>query len=87
MAERYYVDMRVSGNKTDLTEFLLLCKKIEYLCNVGASREIPVSVDGDGSADIRADFKDVDFEWDKKAFEEELNKDSSGVVGRVSIGE
>ena len=72
MSERYYVDLRVTGNKIDLGDFLLLCRKIEYLCNVGASRELKVVVDGDGSADLQFDFKGVKVNIDKKDFEKQI---------------
>lgn len=57
--ERYFVDVKISGNKDDLESFILLCKKLKYLCSVGASRTIPVAVDGDGSANLKFDFKNI----------------------------
>ena len=70
---RYYADIRVSGNKEDLKDFLLLCRKIEYLCSVGASRKLEVYIDGDGSANLRFDFGDVEVSLDTKKFEEQLD--------------
>jgi len=82
--KKYYIDIKVTGNKTDLKDFLLLCKKIEYLCIVGSSTEIPLHVDGDGSGDLRFDFKGIEVEIDKEKMEKELNtgnKLSSHFIG------
>lgn len=59
--ERHHVDVRVSAsNAGDLSAFIALCKTIESLGHVGASRDIRLAVDGDGSADLRFDFGDTD---------------------------
>jgi hypothetical protein len=50
---REYVTLRVEGNEQDLRSFLGLCATIAWLSSAGASRRIPVEVDGDGSADLR----------------------------------
>lgn len=56
-----YVDVRVTArNASDLAAFIQLCKTIENLGKIGASRDIRVLVDGDGSADLRFDFGDTD---------------------------
>jgi len=39
----------VARNKTELVEFLRVCGAIQWCGRAGASRDIPVSVDGDGS--------------------------------------
>jgi hypothetical protein len=58
---RRYIDIRVSsGNDEDLSSFIQLCKTVAYLSSVGASRDIRVSVDGDGSADLAFDFGETD---------------------------
>jgi hypothetical protein len=85
MKSKQYIEIKVTGNSEDLSAFIELCKKIEYLCNVGASREIPVYVDGDGSASLQFDFKDTKVEFDKKQFEKEL--DSGDKVNGIIIGE
>jgi hypothetical protein len=41
------------GNQEDVLSFIGLCAKIELLGIWGASRTIPVDVDGDGSARLR----------------------------------
>ena len=44
-----YIDVRVVGNSDEIDDFLELCRAIQYLGSVGASRELRVYVDGDGS--------------------------------------
>lgn len=58
--ERYYIDVRISGDKPEIQEMLELLTKIEILGSVGANRTIPVTVDGDGSA--RLSFKTLNTE-------------------------
>jgi hypothetical protein len=56
-----FVDVRVvSTNPDDLAAFIQLCKLIGQLCGVGASRDIRVAVDGDGSGALKFDFGDSD---------------------------
>lgn len=45
------------GNEDDVLSFVSLCAKIELLGIWGASRTIPVDVDGDGSARLKFDIK------------------------------
>lgn len=47
---RKCVDIRVEADETDLAEFVKVCGAIQYLGNIGAHRDILLSVDGDGSA-------------------------------------
>ncbi|MGH3783155.1 MAG: hypothetical protein ACRDZY_08365 [Acidimicrobiales bacterium] len=57
------VEVRVTArNDADLARFIQLCKTIQLLGQVGASRDIRVSVDGDGSADLRFDFGDTNVD-------------------------
>ena len=86
MAGKRLAIIKVYANQTDLIQFLGLCKKIEYLSMVGASREIPVHVDGDGSADFRFDFGNLNVQIDKAKFEKEINR-SGGKVDGVYLGE
>jgi hypothetical protein len=44
------ITIELVGNEDDVLSFVGLCAKIELLGLWGASRTIPVSVDGDGSA-------------------------------------
>lgn len=45
-----YIDLRVEANETDLADFVKICGVIQYLGAIGASREVRIKVDGDGSA-------------------------------------
>lgn len=49
---RKYIDLRVEANETDLADFVKIMGVIQYLCAIGASREVRIKVDGDGSADF-----------------------------------
>ncbi|MFW6310861.1 MAG: hypothetical protein ACOC1K_01355 [Nanoarchaeota archaeon] len=85
--EKWVTNLRVSGNKEYLGEFLLFCKKLEYLCNVGLSREIKLYVNGDGSADLNFDFGSIEF-GDEQEFKEEMEKEtSSNKPIEIYIGE
>lgn len=45
-----YIDIRIYADKLDLEEFLEFCGAVQYLGEVGAHRELQLSIDGDGSA-------------------------------------
>lgn len=51
--DRQSATITVTGPPDQLSSFASLCKTIENLCAVGASRTIKYSVDGDGSASLR----------------------------------
>lgn len=57
------INIELIGNEEDVLSFVGLCAKIELLGIWGASRTIPVDVDGDGSA--RLNFK-VEAEVENK---------------------
>lgn len=45
-----YLDIRVTAiSDEDLKDFLIMLRKIQWCGESGASREIPICVDGDGS--------------------------------------
>ena len=44
------LDISITANETDLLEFMRLCGVIQFLGEVGSSREIKLFIDGDGSA-------------------------------------
>ena len=46
------LELTVTGFETELNEFLNLCRAIQLLCTNGSSRELCVTVDGDGSANL-----------------------------------
>ena len=58
--ENYYVNVEISGGKSEVNEILILLAKIQYLGAVGATCTIPVVVDGDGSGQLR--FKNLETE-------------------------
>ena len=58
--EKYYVNVEISGGQSEINEVLSLLAKIQYLGAVGASCTIPVTVDGDGSGQLR--FKTIETE-------------------------
>lgn len=86
--ENYYVDIRVTGGKEEISELLVLLTKIQVLGSVGSNRTIPVTVDGDGSARLRFETTSTednqidkirDFNSIKKFIEEvESGEDISG---------
>jgi hypothetical protein len=60
-----------------LDEFERMFRTAEYLCNIGASREISMFIDGDGRTDFN--FKRVDKKEDLKEpnnLEESLQQDT-----------
>ena len=58
--EKYYVNLRVEGGKSEINELLSLLAKIQYLGQIGANDTIPVVVDGDGSGQLKFTTTDTD---------------------------
>lgn len=56
-----YVTLKVSGNEEHLARFLQLCKTLEYLGDVGATRTVKAWFDGDGAARLNFDSEDFDL--------------------------
>lgn len=56
-----YVTLKVSGNPEHLAQFLQICKTLEYLGDVGATRTIKTWFDGDGGARLNFDSDDFDL--------------------------
>lgn len=48
-----HIDIKIVGEEFEIKEFLQLLAKIQYLGTVGASRTIPVHIDGDGSGQLK----------------------------------
>lgn len=45
-----YIDIRVTAlSETDLKDFLIMLRKIQWCGHVGTNRILPVVIDGDGS--------------------------------------
>ncbi len=53
MMEKYYVEVKIYGGKLEINELLSLLAKIQHLGSVGATCTIPVTVDGDGSGQLK----------------------------------
>ncbi len=64
---------------------LELCKKMEYMGNIGSSREIPLFVDGDGMGRLRFDCGNFKADIDKQKFQKELHKNGR-TVEKIYIG-
>lgn len=47
------LNIELIGNEEDVLSFVGLCAKMELLGIYGASRTIPVDIDGDGSARLK----------------------------------
>jgi hypothetical protein len=58
--EKYYINVKISGGKSEISEILNLFAKIQHLGNVGATCTIPVVVDGDGSGQLRFETLETD---------------------------
>lgn len=82
------LNIELVGNEEDVLSFVALCAKIQVLGQYGASRTIPVDIDGDGSArlyfNIKTKIKDKDEEVDLidvwmekrlKSFKEEVDNE------------
>ena len=83
MSEKKYLDVRVIGYEPEINEFITLIAVIQELGRQGASRDIQLSVDGDGSGRLKFqlmykdEIKDIEFI-------ENFNPDD---MPRISIGE
>ncbi len=84
------------GNEEDVLSFVGLCSKIELMGLWGVSRTIPLSVDGDGSADLKFNIKanienkgEVDLikAWKEKYKEKFQNEVDSSEMQTHYIGE
>lgn len=61
---RKYIDIRVEfDDVAELKELLALLRKIQWCGEVGATREIPVVVDGDGSARLNFHIYENNFPY------------------------
>ncbi|MCK9544737.1 MAG: hypothetical protein M0R03_22185 [Novosphingobium sp.] len=47
---RKFIDVRITGiSETDLKDFMIALRKIQYCGDIGANRLLPIQIDGDGS--------------------------------------
>lgn len=51
--------VEIIGDEDQVQTMLYFLRVVEYLCIVGASRTLKLSVDGDGAANIRVNFPDI----------------------------
>lgn len=58
--ERQTLVVTVEGPEDQLAAFVELCETIGYLCAVGSSRAVQVSVDGDGAGSLSFDYGETD---------------------------
>jgi hypothetical protein len=58
--DRKKITVSVVGPEDQLRSFVELCKTIEWLGEVGASRTVKIDVDGDGAACLRFGFGALD---------------------------
>lgn len=87
---KQYVELKVVGHPEELKEFLSLVQLIQSFGDFGMSREIKVTVDGDGSGRLGFYMKDDTGEYkDLPSFKlDDLHKmEEAKVKYTVYIGE
>lgn len=82
MEKRNYTFM---GSKEDLDRLEMLFRHIEYLGEVGASRNLLVRVDGDGSGRIKV-LNSNNGKIDNEKYNIEQNLGQGAIVGIYDIG-
>jgi len=87
MAERKYIDLRVTAiSDEDLKDFLIALRKIQWCGDVGASRTLPIHIDGDGSGSIDVSIFDENSESGFKNLREIIILDETKMK-KVSEGD
>ena len=75
--EKYYVNVKIEGGKSEINEILSLFAKIQYLGSVGSTVTIPVVVDGDGSGQLKFTTTDTENnlinDFKIESFKKEVN--------------
>jgi len=79
--------MIVMGSKTELAEFFKVCSAIQSLGRQGASRDIKISVDGDGSGKLNFFFEDESLQLIQFPPIKDFNIDDPNKTIDLSIGE
>lgn len=82
MEERVY---KVRGRKEDLDNLEKALRHIEYLGNIGASRNILIRVDGDGAGRIRIENSNG-HSLDNEQYNVNQSVEHIAVVGIYDIG-
>lgn len=75
----------IRGGEEDINAVLRLLRHMEYLGNVGASRNLLVRVDGDGSGQIRVTDENGE-KLDNFHYNTKQNLGMGAVVGVYDIG-
>lgn len=76
---------RFEGNKEDLDTLEKIFRHIEYLGEVGASRNILIRVDGDGTGRIQV-YREDTTKIDTDKYNIEQNLGQGAIVGIYDIG-
>lgn len=85
--ERKYIDLRITAiSDEDLKDFLIALRKIQWCGDAGASRTLPLHIDGDGSGAIDVSIFDDDSESGFKNLREIVNLDETKMK-KVSDGD
>ena len=75
----------IRGREEDVNTVLKLLRHMEYLGNVGASRNLLVRVDGDGLGRIRVTYENGN-KLDNNPYNTKQNLGMGAVVGVYDIG-
>lgn len=75
----------IRGREEDVNAVLKLLRHMEYLGNIGASRNLLVRVDGDGSGRIHVTDENGN-KLDNSHYNTKQNLDMGAVVGVYDIG-
>ena len=87
MNRKKHIDIRITAiSDTDLKDFMIALRKIQYCGDVGVNRLLPIQVDGDGSGQINVEMHTKEIKNIKlknlreivNLDENELNKVSDG---------
>jgi len=77
--ERKFIDVRITGiSDTDLKDFMIALRKIQYCGDIGANRLLPIQIDGDGSGGFNIEMHTEEITNTKlKNLREIVNLDKS----------
>lgn len=87
MNNRKKLDIRVSGYETEIVELLQFLGAVQYLGETGSGRDLILSVDGDGSGQLRFQCLWGDSEEYKDLPSTKLDTGSDQMEFKFSLGE
>jgi hypothetical protein len=87
MSNRIRIDIRMVGYETELVEMLRFLGAVQYLGSIGASRDLNLSVDGDGSGQVRFEVLWGDSEEYKELESTKIDTGSSKDTFKFYLGE